>query len=242
MDSISGNLANYLHSASLLAFPAAYVAGVFVSFTPCVYPIIPIQLGFIGGKAASEAANNESKINLRGFWLSVVFVLGMSVVYASLGAFAALSGALFGIWASSPWTYVFVGNVILALAISMFGVFELQAPQFLMRLNPKNRGGSLSAFAVGAASGLVVGPCTAPALGATLAFVSTTGNIFFGIGVLFAFALGMGTLMIALGTFSGALAALPRSGGWMNKVKTGFGIAMLLLAQYFFVQAGMRFI
>ena len=244
MEYLVSNLQTYLAGNSLLAFPAAFVAGLLISFTPCVYPIIPIQLGFIGGQTAS-VTNDEgvSKFSLRGFKLSVLFVIGMAVVYAALGAFAALTGTLFGSWASSPWTYIVVGNVILILALSMFDVFQLQAPQFLMKLNPKRKGnGYVSAVLVGAVSGLVVGPCTAPALGATLAYVGTQGSVVFGTVVLFVFAIGMGTLMIVLGTFSGAMSMLPRSGGWMVKVKTAFGIVMLIIAQYLFVQAGMRFI
>jgi thiol:disulfide interchange protein DsbD len=95
---------------------------------------------------------------------------------------------------------------------------------------------------VGGASGLVVGPCTAPALGATLTYVGSQGNVIFGTLVLLAFALGMGSLMIVLGAFSGAINFLPRSGGWMGKVKIAFGIVMIVIAEYFFVQAGMRFI
>jgi len=238
------NLQSYLAGNSLLAFPAAFVAGLLISFTPCVYPIIPIQLGFIGGQtAAAGGEEGASKFSFRGFKLSVLFVIGMSIVYAALGAFAALTGTLFGSWASSPWVYIVVGNVILILSLSMFDVFQIQAPQFLMRLNPKKTGnGYVSAVLVGAVSGLVVGPCTAPALGATLAYVGTQGSVVFGTVVLFIFAMGMGTLLIVLGTFSGAISMLPRSGGWMVKVKTAFGIVMLIIAQYLFVQAGMRFI
>lgn len=246
MEYFASNINELLAGNSPLAFPAAFLAGVLISFTPCVYPIIPIQLGFIGGQtAAAEAAQTEmrSRFSLRGFKLSVLFVIGMSIVYAVLGAFASLTGTLFGSWAGSPWTYIIVGNVILILALSMFDIFQLQAPQFLMKLAPQKSGsGSLSALVIGAASGLVVGPCTAPALGATLAYVGTQGNVIFGTLVLFTFALGMGSLMIVLGTFTGALSAIPRSGGWMTKVKVGFGIAMLLAAQYLFVQAGKLFI
>jgi thiol:disulfide interchange protein DsbD len=110
-------------------------------------------------------------------------------------------------------------------------------------LNPGKKGnGYVSALLVGATSGLVVGPCTAPALGATLAYVGTQGNVVFGTLVLFVFAFGMGTLLIVLGTFSGALSLLPRSGGWMTKVKTGFGILMIVIAQYLLIQAGQLFI
>jgi len=167
----------------------------------------------------------------------------MSVVYAALGAFASLTGTLFGSWAASPWTYIIVANIILLLALSMFDVFALQAPQFLSKWNPEKKGkGYLSALLIGASSGLVVGPCTAPALGATLAIVGTQGNVVFGTLMLFVFDFGMGTLLIALGTFSGAMSLLPRSGGWMQKVKIVFGILLIIIAQYLLIQAGQLFI
>ena len=234
-------------NSSLLAYPAAFLAGMLISFTPCVYPVIPIQLGFIGGQTAlagNEGGSGKTgRASLRGFLLSVLFVTGMSLVYAALGAFAALTKTIFGTWASSPWTYILVGNVVLVLALSMLDVFQLPMPQFLTKWNPERKGnGYLSALLIGAASGLVVGPCTAPALGAALTYVGSQGNVAFGASVLFVFAFGMGMLMIALGTFSGALAALPRSGVWMVKVKKAFGVVMILIAEYLFIQAGQRFI
>ncbi|MCI0389037.1 MAG: sulfite exporter TauE/SafE family protein [Acidobacteria bacterium] len=242
MNGLASGLQEYLSAGSLMAYPVAFVAGLLISFTPCVYPIIPIQLGFIGGQTASVQTSG-GRASWRGFTLSVLFVVGMAIVYAALGAFASLTGTLFGIWASSPWTYIAVGNVILVLALSMLDVIQLPTPQFLANWNPGRKGkGYVSALLIGASSGLVVGPCTAPALGAALAFVGSQGNVFFGTTVLFVFAVGMGTLMIALGTFSGALTALPRSGEWMVKVKKGFGFAMILIAQYLLVQAGQRFI
>lgn len=243
MEELTGNLQEYLAASSALAYPAAFVAGLLISFTPCVYPIIPIQLGFIGGQAAAAEGGTRGGFNWRGFKLSVLFVTGMSAVYAALGAFASLTGTLFGIWAASPWTYVVVGNVILALALSMLDMFQLPTPQLLARWKPgRERNGFLSALLVGAASGLVVGPCTAPALGAALAYVGARGNVAFGTSVLFVFAFGMGALMILLGTFGGALAALPPSGAWMVKVKKAFGVAMIIAAEYLLIQAGQRFV
>jgi len=242
MEGLTGNLQDYLSASSLLAYPAAFVAGLLISFTPCVYPVIPIQLGFIGGQTATAEARG-GRLNWRGFKLSVLFVTGMSAVYAALGAFASLTGSLFGIWAASPWTYVLVGNVILALALSMLDVFPLPTPQFLSGWNPGRKGnGYFSALLVGAASGLIVGPCTAPALGAALAYVGTRGNVAFGTSVLFVFAFGMGAVMILLGTFGGALAALPRSGQWMVRAKQVFGVAMILVAEYLLIQAGQRLV
>lgn len=242
MSSFTSDLREYLSAGSLMAYPVAFAAGMLISFTPCVYPIIPIQLGFIGGQTAAAQAS-EARGSWRGFTLSVLFVTGMAIVYAALGAFASLTGALFGIWTSSPWTYVIVGNVILIMALSMLDIIRLPSPSILTKWNPKTKGkGYFSAVLIGASSGLVIGPCTAPALGAALAYVGAKGNIFFGTTVMFVFAVGMGALMIALGSFSGALAALPRSGEWMLKVKKGFGFLMILMAQYLFIQAGQRFV
>jgi len=242
MENLVGSIQEHLHTGSLLVYPAALVAGLAISFTPCVYPVIPIQLGFIGAHTA-VAKTSGLRVSLRGFTLSLLFVIGMSVIYAALGAFASLSGTLFGIWSASPWTYLIVANIVLLLALSMLDVFHLQPPQFLTGWNPERKGrGYLSALMIGAASGLVVGPCTAPALGAALAYVGSQGNVFFGTSVLFVFALGMGGLMIVLGTFGGALTALPKSGAWLIKVKKAFGILMLLIAEYLLLQAGQRLI
>jgi len=244
MENFAEQLQIHLSANSLLTYPLAFVAGLLVSFTPCVYPVIPLQLGFIGGRIADSDTNeNKAAFSSRGLTLSLFFVTGMSLVYAALGAFAALTGTLFGSWSASPWTYIVMGNIVLLLALSMFDVFSLRAPQFLSRWNPQTKGrGYLSALLVGASSGLIVGPCTAPALGATLAYVGAQGNLFFGITVLFVFAFGMGTLMILLGAFSGLLNALPRSGAWMSRVKIIFGVLMIVIAQYLFVQAGLRFL
>lgn len=242
MNAFAHSLQEYLSSGSLMAYPVAFLAGLLISFTPCVYPIIPIQLGFIGGQTAT-APTGRGRASWRGFTLSVLFVVGMAIVYAALGAFASLTGTLFGIWAASPWTYLVVANVILLLALSMLDVIQIPTPQFLANWNPDRKGkGYMSALLIGASSGLVVGPCTAPALGAALAYVGAQGNIFFGTSVLFVFAIGMGALMVVLGTFSGTLSALPSSGVWMVKLKKGFGFAMILIAQYLLIQAGQRFI
>lgn len=242
MDVLTANLQQYLSANSLLAYPAAFVAGLLISFTPCVYPVIPIQLGFIGGQTAAARASGE-QAKVRGLILSLLFVVGMSIVYAALGAFASLTGTLFGLWSASPWTYIVIGNIVLLLALSMLDVFPLPAPQFLTRWNPERKGrGYLSALLIGASSGLVVGPCTAPALGAALAYVGAKGDVFFGTSVLFVFALGMGALMIVLGTFGGMVAAMPRSEAWMVRVKQAFGVVMILVAEYLLIQAGQNFI
>ncbi len=243
MNGIAANLQEYLTAGSLLAYPAAFLAGLLISFTPCVYPIIPIQLGFIGGQTSRMNAGDAGArgVSVRGFKLSVLFVTGMAIVYAALGAFASLTGTLFGVWAASPWTYIVVSQVMLVLALSMLDVFTLPTPQFFASWNPEKKGkGYVAALLVGASSGLVVGPCTAPALGAALAYVGSQGSVVFGTTILFTFAFGMGALMILLGTFGGAL--LPRSGAWMERVKKVFGVMMIIIAEYLLIEAGKRFV
>ncbi len=221
----------YLYGSPLVALLASFLAGVLTSFTPCVYPLIPITVGFIGAKGSSTKT--------RGFYLSLLYVLGLACVYAALGAFAALSGKLFGQISTNPWTYIFVGNLCLLFGLSMLDVFTLQI-QFLSAWQPQVRksGGGLSAFVFGGCSGLIAGPCTTPVLGALLAFVASRQNIALGILMLFVFALGMGSLLILVGTFTGVLSSLPRSGPWIVRVKKGFGFLMIIVGEIFLIKAG----
>lgn len=226
----------YIRSAPHLAYVAAFAGGVATSLTPCVYPIIPITVGYIGGRSAGSSPR-------RGLMLSLSYVLGLAAVYAALGAVAALTGSLFGQVSASPWTNLFIANVCIVMGLSMLGLFELQAPGFMRNFEPVRERGSLAgAFVIGGFSGLVAAPCTAPVLVAILGFVATKQNVVYGVSLLFSFAMGLGFLLVIVGTFAGALAALPKSGPWMVKVKTGFGIALIAVGEYFLIQAGKMFI
>ena len=215
-----------------MAFIAAFGGGVLASLTPCVYPMIPITAGYIG-------SSNIGGSKIRAFLLSLVYVAGVAVTYSAMGVFAALSGRFFGEINSSPWSFLLVGNIILLLALSMLDVFSL--PVFTPK-SRSNRGGLLATFGIGLSSGLIAGPCTAPVLGVLLAYVASTGNALLGGALLFVFAFGMGLLLIGVGTFSGLMAALPKSGNWMVHVKKGLGWLMLILAEYFLIQAGRLFL
>jgi thiol:disulfide interchange protein DsbD len=221
----------YIQSSFILAYFAVYLGGVLVSFTPCVYPVIPITVAYIGGQA------NGSKS--KGFILSVFYVLGMALTYTFLGSFAALTGILFGQIQTNPWTYFIVANIFILLGLSMLEVFTFPLPRFLniSRSNEKKKG-VLGGFLVGAASGFVLGPCTAPALAVLLSFVATKQNIIFGMSLLFIFAFGMGTLLIILGTFTGLLANIPKAGMWMVKIKKIFGWILIGTGEYFLITAG----
>lgn len=234
IESIQNGLTGYLQSSSAFSFLVVYLGGVLVSFTPCVYPVMPLTVAFIGGHAGGGKG--------RGFFLSLIYVFGLSVVYAILGGLAALSGNIFGQLQSSFWPYFIVANVCILMGLSMLDVFRftIPTPQFVTRVQPSRRTkGFLGSFLVGAAAALVMGPCTTPVLGVLLAYVATRQNVVFGMSLLFVFAFGMGTLLIILGTFAGVLANLPKGGVWMTRVSHTFGWIFLAMGEYFLVNAGM---
>jgi len=221
----------YLQAGSVLAYVAAFVGGVLISFTPCIYPVIPITVGYIGGSCRGSKG--------KGFFLSLAYVLGMAVTYAALGSAAALSGQVFGQTAANPAANIIVGNICILMALSLLDVFHVRIPAFVTgSAAGKSRGGIFGAFGIGLASGLVVGPCTAPVLGVLLVFVGTKQNVLFGTSLLFVFALGMGALLLVVGTFTGLLSSLPKSGRWTEAVKKGFGVFLLLVGEYFILEAG----
>ena len=232
MEQFLAQLDVYLQTSLVLSFAAAFIGGLVVSYTPCIYPMIPITVG-----AISNANLGGSR--LRGFFLSLAYVSGMAVTYAAMGLFAAATGRFFGAVNTNPITFLLVGNLILLLGLGMLDVFTLPtiAPRFTTKIK-----GLPGIFLIGMASGLVAGPCTAPVLGVLLAYVASTGSLTLGAALLFVFAFGMGILLIAVGTFSGLLAAMPRSGAWMVTIKKILGFFMIALAEYFFIQAGKMFI
>lgn len=207
--------------------------GLLMSLSPCIYPMIPITLAVIGARSQEKGA-------LHGLGLSFTYVLGMALVYAVLGA---LSASVFsGITAvmQSPAVVGPIAVLLLVLAFSMFGAFELQAPAFLRdRLAGPGggKGGLLGVFAMGLVAGLVASPCVGPFLAALLVWVATTGNWVLGFFSLLTFGLGMGMLLIGVGTFPALLGTLPRSGGWMDTVKRGMGLLLVVMA-FWFVRPG----
>jgi len=211
---------------------AAYLGGLVISFTPCTYPLIPVTVGFIGAQGASS--------KLRGFLLSLFYVLGLSVTYAALGAIAALSGKLFGQMQTTPVVYFIMANICLIMGLSMLDLFKISIPipQKIMKYSGSGEKGFITSFLLGAASGFVIGPCTAPVLGVLLGFVALKTNIWMGIGLLFVFAFGMGTLLILVGTFAGFISSLPRSGAWMTIITRVFGVILIGASEYFLYIAG----
>jgi cytochrome c-type biogenesis protein len=224
-------LENYLGGSPVAAIGAAFIGGVLVSLSPCVYPMIPIVSAYVGSKSAGE------KTRLKSFLLSFLYVVGMAAVYSLLGMIAALSGSFFGQISTNPWALLIVGNVLILFALNILEVVPF--PTWLSRGSMEPAvGGAIGAFLVGAASGLVASPCTSPVLFGLLTYVAANHSIVFGGSLLFAFSIGMGILLIVVGTFSGLAATLPKPGPWIVRVKKLLGLLMLGLAEYYLIKAG----
>ncbi len=219
-----------IENATLLAFPLVFLAGVATSFTPCVYPMIPVTIGYIGAKSAGSKS--------KGFVLSLCYVLGMAVTYSALGASAAVSHKLFGAASTSPLMYFIFGNVCVLLGLNMLDVFQIPIPQFLAYRKTSRSAGYLGAFFVGVASGTVAAPCTAPVLLTLLALVAKKGSLIYGISLLFTFSIGLGFLLILVGTSASFLTSLPKSGAWTERIKKALGYGMLALGEYFIYTMG----
>jgi thioredoxin:protein disulfide reductase len=226
--SLEQRLQTALTDNLLVAFLLVFFFGFLTSLTPCVYPMIPITISYIGGRSAGQS-------RYKGFFLSLFYVLGLAIVYAFLGVFAAATGALFGAVTQTPWVRGFVSLVFGIMGISMLGVFDIQLPSSIQsRLQsggPKS--GFLGAIAMGMVAGLVAAPCAGPIIVALMTYIASTGNIILGFVLMMGFAAGMGILFIALGTFSGLLTSLPAAGLWMDKVKKIFGTVMIAVALYY---------
>lgn len=211
-----------------------YWGGVLVSFTPCIYPLIPITAGAIAGV-------NTTGTKLRGFAVSLIYILGIAITYCALGMAAALTGKVFGQIQNHPAVYLVVGNVLIVFALAMFDVISL--PSLGVNVQSKVRLKNLwGVLLLGMASGLVVGPCTAPVLSSVLLYVAGKQNIIYGGVLLFIFAYGVGTSLILIGTFSGLLGNLPKSGRWLVAVKRLCGAVLFVAGEYFIIQAGRLFV
>ena len=217
----------------LRAIPALFLAGLVTSVTPCIYPMIPITAGILGGAGAA------SRSRRRQIGYTLLYALGLALVYALLGLLAGLTGTLFGTVSSNRWAYLAMGSLLLVAALAMLDVFPVSAPARLVAWASRFGGQSAgSVFLMGATSGLVAAPCGAPAFAAVLTFVSGTGSPLLGFVYLIVFSIGMTAVLIAVGISAGTLAALPRAGRWMAVIKKVAGVLILVMAEYYFVKAG----
>ena len=208
----------------LAAFLVLFAGGLALNLTPCVYPIIPITIGFFGGQSRGKTG--------RPVGLAASYVLGMALTYSTLGVVAALSGRLFGSALQSPWVLAGIAAVLVALSLSMFGLYDIQPPRFIM-----NRAGAKTgvggALGMGLLVGIVAAPCLGPFVLGLLTFVASRRDPVLGFAMFFVLSLGLGLPYLVLASFSGALTKLPRAGAWMVEIKKVFGFVLLAMAAYF---------
>jgi thiol:disulfide interchange protein DsbD len=239
--SISAGLVEYqgssrserLFAGSLVSILiGVFIAGLLLNTTPCVYPIIPITIGFFVNQGAREGKPKISKT----FLMASMYVLGMALTYSLLGVIAAKSGGLFGAALQNPIVLIALAAIMVALSLSMFGVYEFRLPEVLNRMatsSTQSTSGMLGAFVMGLTMGIVAAPCIGPFVLALLVEVGTKGSAAYGFLLFFVLALGLGLPYLVLGTFSGALKTLPRSGLWMVTVRKVFGLVLIGMALYF---------
>ncbi|MDD5006221.1 MAG: cytochrome c biogenesis protein CcdA [Candidatus Omnitrophica bacterium] len=219
-------------AGSPLDFLIAFFAGVLVSFTPCVYPLVPITVGYIGASASGS--------RLKGFLLSLIYALGVATTYSILGILASLTGKVFGQMAGNPWSYFILANVCIFFGLVLWDVFTIPMPVFnTTKIVPKS---IFLVFLLGLVSGLIVGPCIVPVLATILIYVATKQNLLYGVFLLFCFAYGLCTVLILSGTFSSILVNLPKSGIWATRIKKFCGLILIGAGEYFLIQAGGYFI
>lgn len=211
-------------SGWLLTYGAIFVGGLALNLTPCVYPLIPITVGYFTGQRQTGRVQVAA--------LSLVYLLGIAITYSAVGVAAALSGRMLGFLLQKPSVLLLFSGLMLALAAAQFGLFDLQTPSFVFSRRqglPKG----LQALSMGLAAGIVAAPCIGPFVLGLLLYVGRTRDPLTGFTMFLTLALGLGLPYFVLGLFTDALRSLPRSGAWMVGVKKAFGFVLLGLALSF---------
>jgi thiol:disulfide interchange protein DsbD len=209
----------------LFAFVLVFLGGLALNLTPCVYPMIPITVSYFGGQAKGRGG--------RTVFLASLYLLGMAVTYSLLGLIAALTGSLFGSALQNPFVLGVIALVMVGLALSMFGVYEIRVPVRLAGVAGTAKQGTLGSFLMGLTVGIVAAPCIGPFVLGLLTFVGEIGNPLIGFSLFFVLAIGLGLPFVVLAVASGNIRRLPKSGEWMEWVRKLFGIVLLAMAAYF---------
>ncbi len=220
------SVATALESSGLaVGLILVFLWGLALNLTPCVYPLIPITIGYFGGQ--SEGSTGKL------FVLGSLYVLGLALTYSIVGVITAMSGAVFGTLMQNPIVILLIVGIFIALSLSMFGLYELKMPDKLVMKAGGARSGAMGAFFMGLTMGIVAAPCIGPVVLGLVTYVAAKGDPFFGFLMFFFLALGLGFPYLLLALFSGKIKSLPRAGMWMEAVKHIFGILLLGMALYF---------
>jgi thiol:disulfide interchange protein DsbD len=250
MDQLAESLEKLLSHGSfggaILALGLAYLGGILSSLTPCIYPMIPITIGVVGGIQTHHEQKNTRGILMRG----LAYVLGMAIIYAFLGVLAGITGRVFGSFTNTSKWYLGLSMFMTLASLMMLDILPFDPQAVLDRakramglsggskLNTEKEATLVGAFVLGASSGFIAAPCTTPVLSAILAFIAQTQSVMLGLCLMIFFALGLGTILIGIAAFAGSIQKLPRAGAWMNKIKIFSGILILAFAQYLMFKAG----
>jgi len=221
------NLGNFFTPSTFLGLGASFLAGILASVSPCILPLIPITLGIVGAVSAST--------RLRGFLISLSFVLGLSVVYTILGIVSSFFGILLGTLFVNPITYIVLAIIFFLLSAGSLGLIRVNLPLFL-GCTYKAKGSLISVFILGMISAFALIPCNFPVLGAILSLISVKQSIVYGALALFLFSLGQGIPLIVLGTFTGLIQKLPKQSLWLIIIKKSLSVILALVGVYFIVR------
>lgn len=203
---------------------AVFIAGLGLNLTPCVYPLIPITISFFGGRA--QGSRGRLALDAVAYWA------GLALMYSLLGSLAALTGGMLGEALTHPAVTVGIAAVLLILALSMFGLWEMRMPASLNRLAGASRAGVFGAFLMGLLLGVLAAPCVGPFVVAIMAHVARVGEMSYGFVVFLFLALGLGLPLTVLALFSGSIRKLPGAGDWMIWVRRFFGVVLVAMAVF----------
>ncbi|MCH7828045.1 MAG: thioredoxin fold domain-containing protein [Bacteroidetes bacterium] len=209
----------------LLGLLFVFIGGLALNLTPCVYPLIPITIGYFGGQ--SEGSTKKL------FFMGLSFVLGMSITYSIIGVVTSLTGALFGSLLQNMYVVLFIVLVFIIMSLGMFGVYEFKLPDSLVTKAGGAKGGMFGSFFMGLTMGIVAAPCIGPFVIGLVTLVAAKGDPLYGFIMFFVLSLGLGLPYLFLAIFSGKIKQLPRAGEWMDAVKHIFGLLLLGMALYF---------
>jgi thiol:disulfide interchange protein DsbD len=212
-------------SGLFLSLIFIFLAGLALNLTPCVYPLIPITIGYFGGQAEGKTS--------RLFLLGVLYVLGMAITYSVIGVVTSLSGAVFGALLQNPVVIIGIALLFVVLSLSQFGVYEFKLPDALVAKAGGAKGGVWGAFFMGLTMGIVAAPCIGPFVLGLVTYVAAKGDPYYGFLMFFVLAVGLGFPYLLLAIFSGKIKSLPRAGVWMEGVKHIFGFLLIGMALYF---------
>jgi cytochrome c biogenesis protein CcdA len=221
------DLEKVFNSGAVPGFAASFLAGILASFSPCIYPLIPVTLGVIGAASA--------KSRVKGFRISLIFVLGIAVTYTVLGAAAAMAGSFLSRLFMNPWAWFLMAVLFILLGLSMWDLIRLDI--FFPVEVPSGKATGFFIFVMGMVSAFALAPCNFPVLGAILSLIAAKGDLVYGGICLFLFSLGYGTILIVLGTFVSLIERLPKQGRWLIIIRRLLGSLLVFMGGYFIVKA-----